>query len=150
VKHVIEARARYRYVTGIDDFGETIRFDQTDLLANTNEVEFSLVNRILQRGEGGVSDLLTWELRYKRYFDPTFGGAIIPGQRNVVDATTDITGYAFLDGYRHQSPIVSVLRIQGRYGVEWRTDYDPVRHSIVNSTVSVNLYLSEKVSISGS
>lgn len=137
VKHVIEARARYRNVSGIHDFRQTIRFDDADILSNTNEVEFSLTNRLLRRnGTGGVEDVISWQLWYKRYFDPTFGGAIIPGQRNVVQSSSELTGYAFLNGYRRSSPVVSVLRVQSRIGTEWRTDYDPVRHAIVNSTLS--------------
>ena len=38
-KHVIEPRAYYRYVNGINDFGRYILFDETELLSNTNEVE---------------------------------------------------------------------------------------------------------------
>ncbi len=45
-KHVIEPRMRYDYVTGIDNFAEILRFDATDVLTNTNELEYSLVNRI--------------------------------------------------------------------------------------------------------
>ena len=144
VKHVIEARARYRNVSGVSDFRQIIRFDDTDIISNTNEVEFSLANRLLRRnGSGGVEDVVSWQLWYKRYFDPTFGGAIIPGQRNVLQTSTGLTGYGFLSGYRNQSPIVSVLRIQSRVGTEWRTDYDPVRHSFVNSTLSVDARFGE-------
>src|SRR6185503_19386612 len=47
LKHVIEPRATYRYVTGIGtDFNKFIRFDESDLLSNTNEVELSLTNRV--------------------------------------------------------------------------------------------------------
>jgi LPS-assembly protein len=45
-KHVIEPRMRYDYVTGVNNFPEIIRFDATDVLTNTNEIEYSLVNRI--------------------------------------------------------------------------------------------------------
>ncbi|MEI9815277.1 MAG: hypothetical protein WDO18_22685 [Acidobacteriota bacterium] len=139
VKHVVELRARYRYVTGIQDFKDTVRFDETDIMSNTHEVEFNLTNRLLKRnGSGGVEDVITWQVWYKRYFDPTFGGAVIPGQRNVVESSTQLTGYAFLNGYRHDSPIASVFRVQSRVGMEWRTDYDPVRRAIVNSTISMD------------
>jgi LPS-assembly protein len=139
VKHLIEARARYRYVSGINDFTQTVRFDETDIMSNTNEVEFSLTNRLLKRnGSGGVEDVISWQVWYKRYFDPTFGGAVIPGRRNVVESSAWLTGYGFLNGFRNQSPVVSVLRIQSRVGTEWRTDYDPVRHAIVNSTLSID------------
>jgi LPS-assembly protein len=142
VKHVIEPRVSYRYVTGINNFSDIIRFDQTDILSNTNELTFSLTNRLLAKDKNGtISDLLSWQLSYKRFFDPTFGGAVVPGQRNVVASVADLTGYTFLDGYRHQSPIVSVFRYQSRVGVEWRTDYDPVYHKIVNSSVNVDAHI---------
>ena len=138
-KHVIEARAKYRYVTGINDFRQTVRFDELDLMSNTHEVEYSLTNRLLKRnGNGGVDDVISWQLLYKRYFDPTFGGALVPGQRNVVESSAALTGYAFLNGPRHQSPIISQLRIQARLGFEWRTDYDPLLHRIVNSNLGID------------
>ena len=138
VKHAIEPRATYRFVSGVNDFANTIRFDATDIVTNTNEVEFSLTNRLLAKDSNGtVTDVLSWELWYKRYFDPTFGGSVVAGARNVNQSQADLTGYAFLNGPRHQSPIVSVLRSQQRYvGLEWRADYDPVRQSFVNSGVT--------------
>jgi LPS-assembly protein len=46
VKHVIEPRAVYRRVTGIEDFSQILRFDARDILSNTNEVEYAVVNRL--------------------------------------------------------------------------------------------------------
>jgi LPS-assembly protein len=142
VKHVIEPRISYRYVTGIDNFSDILRFDQMDILSNTNELLFSVTNRLLAKDKNGtVTDLLSWQLSYKRFFDPTFGGAVVPGHRNVVESVADLTGYTFLDGYRHQSPIVSAFRYQSRVGVEWRMDYDPVIHKIANSSVNVEAHI---------
>lgn len=139
IKHVIEPRATYRYVTGIQDFNRVIRFDDTDILSNTHEVEYSLTNRLLAKdASGNVSEILSWELWYKRYLDPTFGGAVIPGQANVLASTVDLTGIPFLDQARHQSPVVSVLRYQSDLNMEWRSDYDPVRGGIIDSGVSVD------------
>jgi LPS-assembly protein len=48
-KHVIEPRMRYDYVTGINGINtlaNIIRFDATDILTNTNEIEYSLTNRL--------------------------------------------------------------------------------------------------------
>ncbi len=88
---------------------------RSDILANTNQVEFSLTNRLLTKDKNGtVYDFLTWQLRYDRYFDPTFGGAVIAGQRNVIAPEIDLDGFAFLDGPRHYSPVSSVLRVQSR------------------------------------
>jgi LPS-assembly protein len=76
----------------------------------------------------------------KRYFDPTFGGALVPGQRNVVLSTAELTPYAFLVTPRSSSPLVSVLRMSpiGGLGVEWRTDYDHRRGEIVNSLFTMD------------
>ncbi len=140
VKHVIEPRITYQYTGGIDNFNRIIRFDETDVLSNTNQVEFSLNNRLLAKDKNGtVTDFINWQLLYDRYFDPTFGGAIIPGQRNVIQSSLDLTGYGFLDGVRRSSPIVSAFRVQqARVGIEWRTDYDPLFHRLANSSLSVD------------
>jgi LPS-assembly protein len=45
-KHVIEPRMRYDYVTGVNNFANILRFDAADVLTNTNEIEYSLVNRL--------------------------------------------------------------------------------------------------------
>ncbi len=139
LKHVIEPRVTYRYVSGVNDFNNVIRFDDTDILSDTNEVEFSLTNRFLVKdNNGNVSEILSWQLWYKRYFDPTFGGAVVAGQPNALMSTLDLTGIPFLSGPRHQSPVVSVLRYQSNLNLEWRTDYDPVLGGIVDSGISVD------------
>lgn len=141
VKHVIEPRATYEYVTGIgQNFNRVIRYDQTDLLSNTNQVTFSLANRLYAKHGDDVQEIFSWELSGARYFDPTFGGAIVPGQRNVLLSQMELTPFTFLDGPRTYSPIVSALRAQPKWNIalEWRTDYDPARHGIVASTASAD------------
>ena len=145
VKHVIEPRITYTDNAGLHNFGQVIRFDDTDILSDTNQVEFSLTNRLLAKDKNGtVTDFFTWQLWYDRYFDPTFGGAVVPGQRNVVQAILDLTGYSFLDGLRHSSPVVNAFRMQqGRMSLDWRLDYDPVVHRVINSSASVNWRLNK-------
>src|SRR5205085_12057440 len=46
MKHVIEPRIEYHFVDGGSDFNRLIRFDQTDLLSNTNELRVWLANRL--------------------------------------------------------------------------------------------------------
>jgi LPS-assembly protein len=48
-KHVIEPRVQYNYVTGVDSFANILRFDERDILTDTNEVEYALVNRIYSK-----------------------------------------------------------------------------------------------------
>ncbi len=46
LKHTVEPRVTYHYQTGINDFSQIIRFDQRDILVNTNEVQYGVVNRL--------------------------------------------------------------------------------------------------------
>ncbi len=56
-KHVIEPRMRYDYVTGVNNFADIIRFDSTDVLTNTNGIEYSFANRIYaKRSDPNASD----------------------------------------------------------------------------------------------
>ena len=48
-KHVIEPRVVYNYVTGVHNFANILRFDERDILSDTNEVEYSVVNRIYSK-----------------------------------------------------------------------------------------------------
>src|SRR5690606_23637301 len=77
VKHVVETRTSFRYVGGIgEDFHRLIRFDETELLSDTREVDFTVTNRFYSKAaHGGVTEFLTWDLTQRRYFDPDFGGA---------------------------------------------------------------------------
>jgi LPS-assembly protein len=143
LKHVIEPRLTYNYVTGVNNFLNTLRFDSTDLLNDTNEVEIGLTNRIYAKKGDTVTEVFTWEFYQKFYFDPTFGGAVVAGQRNILASEIDMTGFAFLSGPRSYSPLVSVLRASPRTGVniQWMADYDPVRQQIVNSSFSTDVRL---------
>lgn len=45
-KHVIEPRIVYDYVTGVNNFAQILRFDDRDIITDTNEVEYAIVNRL--------------------------------------------------------------------------------------------------------
>jgi LPS-assembly protein len=175
VKHTIEPYAIYRYQGGIDNFSHLIRFEQRDILADTNEVEYGVVNRLyakkaksspncylhpkyevatenppkqnlLQTNSskettcddqaGPARDVVTWELANKYFFNPTFGGALVPSTRNVFDSTVDFTGIAFLTQPRRFAPIISRLRFwDNATDFQWALDYDPVLHQVNASTL---------------
>jgi LPS-assembly protein len=142
LKHVIEPRATYEYVTGIgQDFNKLIRFDQMELLSNTNQLVYSLTNRLYAKRGNDVSEIFSWELSQARYFDPAFGGAVVAGERNEVLSQMELTPFSFLDGPRNYSPIVSALRASPLWGIgfEWRADYDPLHRNLVASTASADL-----------
>jgi LPS-assembly protein len=54
--HVIEPRMHYDYVTGINNFADIVRFDEADVLTNTNEIEYSVVNRLYAKRQDSETD----------------------------------------------------------------------------------------------
>ena len=46
VRHAIEPVVTYRYVTGIDNFRNILRFDDRDVMSNTNELEYGVTQRL--------------------------------------------------------------------------------------------------------
>jgi LPS-assembly protein len=145
-RHVIEPRVTFRYVNDAGEFSRAVLFDARDLLADTTELEYSVTNRIFIQGQGaGAREALSWELKQQYYFDPTFGGALVEGSRNVLPSSLLLSGHAFLDQQRRFSPIVSLLRFRpsNRYDVEFREDYDPLRHRFVQGGLTGNVHLGE-------
>jgi LPS-assembly protein len=181
-KHVIEPRITYNYVTGVSNFSHILRFDDRDILSDTNEVEYAIVNRFYAKrtssepegcGPEGMPALMvgaappprrvpwertvrtavqpcppqpstrevvTWEFAQKYFLDPTFGGALVAGKRNVFTSTVDLTGIAFLTQPAHLSPLISRLRVStsARNDLEWDADYDFRAGRVNTSTVLFN------------
>jgi LPS-assembly protein len=183
-KHVIEPRAVYRMVTGVNDFANVLHFDERDLLSNTHEVEYGFVTRLYAKPSStsgtsndscestmtglsvgsaapeqtvpwqrtsipdgqscasspAVREVATWEIAQKYFLDPTFGGALVAGQRNVFTTTEDLTGIAFITQPRHLSPLVSRLRVatSAHTDTEWDLDYDFQLSRINASTLLIN------------
>jgi LPS-assembly protein len=127
-KHTIEPALTYRYVTGVNHFADFIQFDSDTTLTNTSEVEYGLTQRLFRKdGDNQPQELISWRIVQKHYFDPTFGGAIVDGQRNVFQALDSISPFAFAFGPRNWSPILSDFKITpgGPYDLEQILQYDP-------------------------
>jgi LPS-assembly protein len=124
-RHVLEPSVEARYVGGPDRFQNTIVVDDIDLVTRTNEVEYALTNRFFTNRE-----VFSWRVAQKYFFDPTFGGAIVPGQRNVFAPVLDLTGFAFADGVRRFSPVVSTMRFatSASTSTDVEMDYDTRDH----------------------
>ena len=185
-KHVIEPRVVYRFVTGVNNFANVLKFDERDILTDTHEVQYGFVTRLYAKrttakpedcgqimsaltvGQAApessipwqhvnplasrpceeqpqVREVVTWELGQKYFLDPTFGGALIPGQRNVFTTTADLTGIAFLTEPRHLSPLVSRLRVETseRTDAEWDLDYDFQTNTTNASTLLANYHIGQ-------
>jgi len=127
-KHTIEPTVAYHYVTGVNNFLDFIRFDYDSTLTDTNEVQYGVTQRLFTKtGDDQPTELISWSIYQKHYFDPTFGGAIQDGQRNVFQAFTDISPFAFAFGPRNWSPIISDFKVTpgGFYDLEQILQYDP-------------------------
>jgi LPS-assembly protein len=71
----------------------------------------------------------TWEIAQEYFIDANFGGALIPGRRNVFESTLDLMAPTFLTAPRNLAPITSRLRFEAvnNMRVEWDFDYDTQR-----------------------
>jgi LPS-assembly protein len=145
-RHVIEPYMVYRKISGINNFDRIIRFDYSDAIADTNEIEFGIANRFFtRRSTENVSDVpvkengqerpqlasqpyeaLTITLRGKYFFDPFFGGALIPGQRNQFYPINTLSGFVYGGVPRRFSPLNVDARYRPRRNlfVDVRTDLD--------------------------
>jgi LPS-assembly protein len=128
-KHSVEPIITYRYVTGVNNFADFIRFDSDATITDTNEVEYGITQRffVKHEGDGEARELISWRLVQKHYFDPTFGGAAVAGDRNVFQALNSITPFAFALGPVHWSPLISDVTIEpgSKYDFEQILEYDP-------------------------
>ncbi|HEX3985983.1 MAG TPA: LPS assembly protein LptD [Acidobacteriaceae bacterium] len=155
LRHTIEPDLTYRYVTGINNFRQILRFDETDVASNTNEVEYGLTQRLFLRhlpahpckGDealgpdalcgGGTRDWISWRVAQKYYFEPDFDGAITRGTPNPLQTTLDFTGVDFLTQPRHTTPVISRLRMRttSTTDAEWDLDYDVKEGRITSSNL---------------
>jgi LPS-assembly protein len=70
----------------------------------------------------------SWEIAQEYFIDPKFGGALIPGRRNVFESTLDLMAPTFLTSARNLAPITSRMRFEAvdNLRVEWDMDYDTI------------------------
>jgi LPS-assembly protein len=128
-RHVIEPYFTYRFRKGVNDFNQIIRFDFADTISDTNELEWGITNRIFTRKyteavteeaqeilqkqpndeKNPLSvqpyELFTFSVRQKHFFDPYFGGALVPGRRNQITPITQLTAFTFGGVPRRWSPL---------------------------------------------
>ena len=181
IRHTIEPEVTYRYTGGISNFADILRFDETDIMSDTNEIEYGVTQRLFRRaslfhkdgtprschenelaqgpgfepeaaaepvpdgtpGKGcGNEQLISWRLTQKYFFDPTFGGAIINGRRNIFDTTLSLSGVAFLTEARNISPLISRLRVRttANTDVEWDFDYDTGASKFTSNNVFLDVH----------
>lgn len=153
LRHTIEPEGHYRFVSGISNFRNVLRFDPIDLYSNTDELEYSVTQRVylkrlhprechnpalplpsngrlpisldyLDCSNTDTTESLSWTLSQKHYFDPYFGGAVFAGRRNVLTSTLDLTGISFLTTPRDFSPLISRLQLRTNRNFDFGWDLD--------------------------
>ena len=153
LRHVIEPELNYRYVRGIgSEARDVLLFDTTDIATDVNEAGFSLTQRFYVRPSGerpcamdGTEsandknetakscpetprEWASWQIAQEYFIDPNFGGALIPGRRNVFDSTLDLMAVTFLTSPRNIAPISSRVRFDAidNLRIQWDLDYDTI------------------------
>jgi LPS-assembly protein len=161
-RHVIQPEARYRFVGGIDNFKNVLRFDETDIVSDTNEFEYGLSQRLYIKHKRahpckkpGATTLtgvvpchdveqqtIQWFVGQKYFIDPAFGGAVNPGIPNVLESTLDFSGAAYLTSQRNLSPVISRLKWSStqRIDLESDVDYDTKRGELLSSNTFIDLH----------
>ena len=117
-KHLIEPYVQYHRIIGADNFDRTIRFDERDMIANTNEIEYGITNRFFVKRpspDGKSTQAYEWlalTVAQKHFFDPGLGGALKDGQRNQFVSATSLSGFGFLGYQRDYSPLHVNARVR--------------------------------------
>jgi LPS-assembly protein len=167
LRHVIEPELNYRYVGGIGTKAQNVLlFDTADIASNVNEAGFSLTQRFYVRpadekpcgtrdkdaghrpdaanDTGKAADCptaprewATWEIAQEYLIDSNFGGAVIPGRRNVFDATLDLMAPTFLTSPRNIAPITSRIRFEAidNLRIQWDLAYDTIAGQLAADNV---------------
>lgn len=140
-KHLMEPLIRYRYTTGIDEYRETIIFDEHDAIANTNEVEFGLVNRFFVRRSPEDSSTHEWlsiKVAQKYFVDPDFGGSFRFNSVNQFYPLYTLTGFHYGAVKRRFSPLTTRARItpSRRFSFDLHSDYDTAFSQLRNLAVT--------------
>jgi LPS-assembly protein len=154
-QHAVEPFVTYRRIHGIDDLDKTVRFDENDAIADTNEVEYGIVNRFFRNRKTDTGALEKHEfmsigLIQKYYFDPTFGGAFHPGQSNAFYPLDTVTGFYQTGILRNMAPVSVVLQLSPQNGIhhDLRADFDTRLKRWRNGSLST-IWRQGRLSLSG-
>jgi LPS-assembly protein len=158
-KHVVEPYAAYRRILGADNFDRTVHYDERDMIAETNQIEYGITNRFFTKrptADGKSTQAHEWmslTIAQQHFIDSDLGGVIKEGRRNQFTPTTALTGFAFFSGRRDFSPLHVNARVRPSdlTFADVRMDLDTTNGELRNLSVSAGLLqLRQFISISQS
>src|SRR5208282_4116708 len=120
-KHVIEPRLVYNYVTGVNNFSSILRFDERDILSDTNEVGYSVVNRLYSKRTSEEPD-----------------DCSPPGMPTLVVGGAPAQNRIPWQRYEPTKETTCRAQTSNRTDIEWDVDYDFKSGHINNSTALLN------------
>lgn len=134
-KHVIEPQIVWSYRSRVDDFDLVPKFDGNDYIPGTNQLAFSLVNRLLAKrvvdGEEQqqANEMLTWVLSQRYFFDAN--ASLFDRQFSTPFFSPDGTPSSL-------SPITSRVRFRPSSSLtaSWNLDYDVNFGALRSSSLS--------------
>ncbi len=149
VKHLIEPRLEYAYVSDPGDQSRIPIFDQRDSVLVTNSVTATLSNALFYKsGEAGSRQVATFEISQRYSFSdlfPATGLGVPPSRRGPVslwlhlapDATTGADVRAAFDAVTHKLSSTSLnggfSRPGGAINLTWYSSYDPASGEVTSS-----------------
>jgi LPS-assembly protein len=129
LKHVIEPRVDYTYVSNVSDPARIPAFDTIDATLGQNQVRYAIVNRLLARAAGGpagsAEEIASLEIAQTYAF--TLPQTIF---------TADTTGIV----QRQSGPIEAILRIAGGslVHVDAQAFYDPIASQLTSTSLTAS------------
>ncbi len=127
IKHVIEPRVDYTYVSNVSDPAAIPAFDQIDTTLGQNQIRYAIVNRVLARAAGAAvgsaEEIASLEIAQTYAFELP-QTIFLPSDTGLVQ--------------RQSGPVEAILRLSegGVFHVDGRLQYDTTAHQVTNTTLT--------------
>jgi hypothetical protein len=138
-KHTIGPEVSWTYRTRVDDFNSIPKFDGDDYYLGTNQISYSLVQRLYAKRRGPTGRAMPYEFFNWRLMQ-TYYVKIADGQGNY---DPNYSSSAFGPGFKpeHLSPLQSRMRLRPSpaysldYGVEYDVNFKQVRRTSLSANI---------------
>ena len=139
IKHVIGPEVNYLYRTRVDDFLAIPKFDGDDYLVGTNQVTYSLVQRLLAKRPSPSGKLVPYEFFTWRVYQSYY--VKIANNQNSFDPNYSSSAFGPSGTPDHNSPIASRIRLRPTpaFSLDLTHEYDVNYKQLRTQTYSMRL-----------